>query len=203
MPTKRGRSNSPQSNPRTVYVVLKRSSVYRPRGDEHEVSCESVHTTLTAANKAARLIFEIDEDEDVAEEDGWSSWEDLDGTRVQTDSEGKVRVIQVFDTQGEDLAWVEKKTIDEGDETEESEDDEEEDDMEERQAKRLKVDFLFSVGHSLMSDLGGGKLVELGDRSNRRLIASISTIYAGVTCQSANGSATRPWSHVGDASAYY
>lgn len=151
MPTKRGRSNSPQSDPGTVYVVLKRSSAYRPSGDEHKVSCESVHTTLAAANKAAKFVFEIDEDEGVEEEHGWSSWEDLVGTRVQTDSEGKVRVIQVCDTQGEDLAWVEKKTIDEGDETEESEEDEEEDDMEERQAKRLKVDLFF--GSSSQSNI--------------------------------------------------
>jgi len=153
-----------------VYVVLKRSSEYVPHGDKHEVSCEGVHTTLAAANQAAKFVLDIDEDEYVEKENGWSSWEDLDGTRVQTDSEGKVRVIRMFDTQGEDLAWVEKKIIDEGDETEESEDDEDEGDMEERQAKRLKVDiFVGSFSHSLMSGPGGGKLIELGDRSNRRL----------------------------------
>jgi hypothetical protein len=72
----------------------------------------SVHTTLAAANNAAKNFFDIDSDDDDMEaESQWLSWEDLCGTRVQTDSEGKVRVIRTLDTQGEQLAWVEKKVI--------------------------------------------------------------------------------------------
>jgi hypothetical protein len=108
MPPKRKYFTSPE----TVYVVLQRSSESRPhRRDEHDVSCVSIHTTLAAANQAARIFFDIDGDDDVEKEDGWSSWEDLDGIRVQTDAKGKVRIISTFSTQEESLVWVEKKTI--------------------------------------------------------------------------------------------
>ena len=143
MPTKRGRSNS-SSHSKIVYVVLQRSSVYGRHNDEHDVSCVSIHTTLATANQAAKWFFDIDEDEEVETEDGWLSWEDLYGTRVQTDSEGKVRVIRVLDTREEDLVWVEKNTIDEESGTEQSENDDE-DDVPERRVnsnKRVKVIYI-------------------------------------------------------------
>ena len=70
----------------------------------------SVHTTLADANQAVIDLYDIDEDDE--QEDGWLSWEDLDGARVQTDSAtGAVRVIQVDGYQSESVAWVEEKTI--------------------------------------------------------------------------------------------
>jgi ribosomal 30S subunit maturation factor RimM len=140
MPAKRRRSSSSKIS-HTVYVVLQRSSVYGSREDEHEVSCVSIHTTLSGANQAAKYFFEIDEDDGAEEEDDWLSWEDLCGTRVQTNSEGMVRVIRVLDRQGEDLAWVEKQTI-QDDSDEESTENEQEDELEETQIiphKRFKV----------------------------------------------------------------
>jgi len=108
MPPKRKYSTPSE----TVYVVLQRSSEFGPHGHEHDVSCVSIHTTLAAANQAAKIFFDIDGDDDsVEKEDGWSSWEDLDGIRVQTDAKGKVRIISTFNTQEESLVWVEKKTI--------------------------------------------------------------------------------------------
>jgi hypothetical protein len=94
---------------------------------------------LSAANEAAKNFLDVEED-DVEQEDGWSSWEDLNGIRIQTDSEGKVRVIRMLDTQGEDLVWVEKKTVDGDDETEESESESESDGEDDEQgSKKLEV----------------------------------------------------------------
>jgi hypothetical protein len=169
---KRGRS----SYPSTVYVVVQRASEFGPRGGTHDVSCVSVHTTLSAANRAAKSFFDIGDDEDVETEAGWCSWEDLDGTRVQTDSEGKVRVIRVFDTQEEDLVWVEEKNIEEDSGTDESESDEsgDDDDEQERQVnsnKRIKVEVVFSspARHFLMY-LDRPQFLQRGVGSNRRLI---------------------------------
>ena len=82
-----------------VYVVLQRSSVFGRHGGEHDVSCVSVHTTLAAANDAVKSYFDVDDD-DVEAEEQWLSWEDLCGTRVQTNTDGEVRVIRTMDTQG-------------------------------------------------------------------------------------------------------
>jgi hypothetical protein len=116
---KRRRSTS--SHPQLVYVVLQRSSAYGGHRDEHDVSCVSVHTTLAAANQAAKLFFDIDDDEEIADkEDSWQSWEDLVGLRMQIDTEGKVRLIRTIDTREEDLVWVEEKFIKEDGESDES-----------------------------------------------------------------------------------
>src|ERR1700722_9517849 len=145
MSTKRKYSST--LSPPIVYVVLQRTSTYLPRRDEHDVSCVRVHTSMVAANRAAEEFFEIDvEDEEAVErESGWSDWEDLNGTRVQTDSEGLLRVTVQTGTQGESLVWVEKKfvTIEEeesGDVTETDSGEENlEDDRRENPTKRLKV----------------------------------------------------------------
>jgi len=133
-----------------VYVVLQRSSTYLPAPrDEHDVFCVSVHTSMAAANQAAEDFFGIDEDdgEAVERESGWSDWEDLVGTRVQTDSEGLLRVIMQTDTREENLVWVEKKFVAIEEEEEEeggdvTESDSGEEDLgggQENPAKRLKI----------------------------------------------------------------
>ena len=110
MPTKRKYSNT--MSPPIVYVVLQRTSNYLPHQDEHDVSCVSVHTSKVAANRAAEEFFDIDaDDEEVDRESGWLSWEDLCGTRVQTNSEGLLRIIMTTDTREESLVWVEKKSV--------------------------------------------------------------------------------------------
>jgi hypothetical protein len=113
MSTNLKRRRSTSSHPQLVYVVLQRSSAYGGHRDEHDVSCVSVHTTLAAANRAAKLFFDIDDDEEIADkEDSWQSWEDLVGLRIQINTEGRVRLIRTIDTREEDLVWVEEKIID-------------------------------------------------------------------------------------------
>lgn len=104
---------------------------------------------MAAANRAAGQLFGMDvEDEEAVErESGWSDWEDLNGTRVQTDSEGLLRVIVQTDTQGESLVWVEKKFVtneeeeeeESGDATETETEEDHESDSQENPTKRLKV----------------------------------------------------------------
>jgi hypothetical protein len=98
----------------SVYVVLQRQSDYSLEvPHQHECSCLSVHTTLAAANKAAKGFYAIDEEDEedwVEKEEEWLSWEDLAGTRIQTDSTGAIRVIQV-DGLDESVTWVEKHRI--------------------------------------------------------------------------------------------
>jgi hypothetical protein len=148
MSTKRKLEYSSTSSRPIVYVVLQRTSTYLPGRDEHDVSCVSVHTSMVAANRAAERFFDIDEadEEGVERENGWSDWEDLNGTLVQTNSEGLLRVIVQTDTQGESLLWVEKKFVTAGEEEEsgdvtetESGEDDFEDDTQENPTKRLKV----------------------------------------------------------------
>ena len=107
MPQQRTSSSSTRTRPNTVYVVLQRETL--ERAHQHDCSCVSVHTTLADANQAVIDLYDIDEDDE--QEDEWLSWEDLDGARVQTNSTGAVRVIQVSGNQYESVAWVEKKTI--------------------------------------------------------------------------------------------
>ena len=67
---------------------------------------------MVAANRAAEQFFDIDvEDEAVDKESGWFDWEDLYGTRVQTDSEGLLRIITQTNALEESLVWVEKKSL--------------------------------------------------------------------------------------------
>jgi len=67
MPAKR-KSSSVSNYPQNVYVVLQRSSQYSSHGDEHDVSCLSIHTTLADANEAAKNFFNICDDDDVETE---------------------------------------------------------------------------------------------------------------------------------------
>jgi len=96
------------------YVVLQRQSdcsVEIPH--QHECYCLSVHSTLAAANQAAKNFYDIDdaaEEDWVEAEDGWLSWEDLDGTRIQTDATGAIRIIQV-DGLDETVVWVERHRV--------------------------------------------------------------------------------------------
>lgn len=141
MSAKRKLERSSTSNRlQLIYVVLQRSSAYGDHGDEHNVSCVSVHTNLAAANQAAKLFFDVDDDEIADKEDGWQSWEDLVGLRMQIDAEGKVRLIRMVDRREEDLVWVEEKFIEEDIEDDESGNDS--DSEHERQghdSKRLKA----------------------------------------------------------------
>src|ERR1700722_14417681 len=111
MSTKRKYSST--LSPPIVYVVLQRTSTYLPRRDEHDVSCVSVHASMVAANRAAEEFFETDVEDEEAEEtaSGWSDWEDLNGTRVQTDSEGLLRALVKTSTQGGSLVWVENRSV--------------------------------------------------------------------------------------------
>jgi hypothetical protein len=148
MSTKRKLEYSSTSSRSIVYVVLQRTSTYLPGRDEHDVSCVSVHTSMVAANRAAERFFDIDEadDEVVERENGWTDWEDLNGTRLQTNSEGLLRVIVQTDDQAESLVWVEKTFVTVGEEEEggdvtetESGEEDFEIDTQENPAKRLKV----------------------------------------------------------------
>jgi hypothetical protein len=94
---------------------------------------------MVAANRAAEQFFDIDE-ETVERERGWESWEDLVGTRVQTNPEGLLRVIVQTDALGESLVWVEKKIVTiEEEESGEVVKTESKDDKQENPTKRRKV----------------------------------------------------------------
>jgi hypothetical protein len=100
---------------------------------------------MVSANQTAAHFFEINvEDEGAVErESGWYDWDDLNGTHVQTDPEGLLRVIMQTDTQEESLVWVEKRFVtieeDEGSGAVSETESVEENLKNDRPMKRLKV----------------------------------------------------------------